>query len=45
MYTTGKEVIFLLCEEFAKMGEYAAMGAYEEEGRDLFYRKALGIRR
>lgn len=35
----------MICDEFAKIGEYAAMGAFEEEDRSLFYRKALGIRR
>lgn len=32
-------------DAFLKMGEYAAAGAYEEPGRSLFYRKALGLRR
>ena len=35
----------MLCEEFKRMGEYAASGAYEEQGRSLFYRKSLMIRR
>ena len=34
-----------ICEEFKKIGEYAASGAFEESDRSLFYRKALGIRR
>lgn len=34
-----------ICEEFKKIGEYAASGAFEEPERSLFYRKALGIRR
>ena len=34
-----------LCNDFLKMGEYAASGAFEEPERSLFYRKALGIRR
>jgi len=28
-----------------EIGEYSAAGLYEEEGRSLFYRKALGLRR
>ena len=35
----------MLCEEFKRIGEYAASGAYEEQGRSLFYRKSLMIRR
>lgn len=34
-----------LKERFLSIGEYAGAGAYEEENRSLFYRKALGIRR
>lgn len=32
-------------EKFSKVGEYAAMGAFENTDRGLFYRKSLGIRR
>ena len=32
-------------ESFKKIGEYCAAGMYEDESRNLFYRKALGIRR
>lgn len=35
----------MLFEEFIKIGEFAACGAFEETDRSLFYRKALGIRR
>lgn len=35
----------MLAKEFEKLGEYAAMGVFEEEKRSLFYRKALGLRR
>ena len=35
----------MVYEEFLKIGEYAASGAFEEPERSLFYRKALGIRR
>ena len=35
----------MITDEFRKMGEYAASGAFEEPERSLFYRKALGIRR
>lgn len=35
----------MLYEEFEKIGEYAAMGAFENESESLFCRKALGIRR
>lgn len=35
----------MLVERFKELNEYAAAGLYEEEGRSLFYRKALGIRR
>ncbi len=35
----------MLFEEFIKIGEFAASGAFEETDRSLFYRKALGIRR
>lgn len=34
-----------MVNKFLELGEYAAAGMYEEEGRSLFYRKALGIRR
>ena len=30
---------------FLNIGEYCASGMYEETDRNLFYRKALGIRR
>lgn len=32
-------------ERFLNVGEYVAAGAYEEENRSLFYRKALALRR
>ena len=35
----------MIGDEFRKIGEYAASGAFEEPERSLFYRKALGIRR
>ena len=35
----------MITDKFRKIGEYAASGAFEEPGRSLFYRKALGIRR
>lgn len=35
----------MISERFAEIGEYAAMGAFEEPDRSMFYRKALGIRR
>lgn len=35
----------MISDEFLKIGEYAASGAFEESERSLFYRKALGIRR
>lgn len=35
----------MICEEFKKIGEYAAMGAFENTDRSLFYRKSVGIRR
>ena len=35
----------MITNQFRKMGECAASGAFEEPGRSLFYRKALGIRR
>ena len=35
----------MMVKKFLELGEYAAAGLYEEEGRSLFYRKALGIRR
>lgn len=35
----------MIVDEFKKIGEYAASGAFEEPERSLFYRKALGIRR
>ena len=35
----------MIVDEFRKIGEYAASGVFEEPGRSLFYRKALGIRR
>ena len=35
----------MICNEFLKINEYCAAGLYEEEGRSLFYRKSLGIRR
>lgn len=35
----------MISDDFLKIGEYAASGAFEEPERSLFYRKALGIRR
>jgi hypothetical protein len=35
----------MLFEDYIKIGEFAASGAFEDENRSLFYRKALGIRR
>ena len=35
----------MICNDFLRIGEYAASGAFEEPERSLFYRKALGIRR
>ena len=35
----------MIYEDFSRMSEYAASGAFEEPERSLFYRKALGIRR
>lgn len=35
----------MISERLKAIGEYAAAGAFEEENRSLFYRKALGIRR
>lgn len=35
----------MIFETLLRMGEYAGAGMYEEEGRSLFYRKALGLRR
>lgn len=35
----------MIAEEFLKIGEFAASGAFEEPERSLFYRKSLGIRR
>ena len=35
----------MIREKLLEMGEYAAAGLYEETGRGLFYRKALGLRR
>ena len=35
----------MIREKLLSLGEYGAAGLYEEENRDLFYRKALGIRR
>ena len=32
-------------QRFLSIGEYVAAGAYEEENRSLFYRKALALRR
>lgn len=35
----------MILDKFKKLGEYGAAGMYEEPERNLFYRKALGIRR
>lgn len=35
----------MISNDFFRIGEYAASGAFEEPERSLFYRKALGIRR
>ena len=32
-------------DKFLSLGEYSAMGMYEEPDRSLFYRKSLGLRR
>lgn len=32
-------------EEYLKIGEFAASGAFEEPNRGLFYKKSLGLRR
>ena len=34
-----------ISERFLSVGEYVASGAFEEENRSLFYRKALALRR
>ncbi len=34
-----------ISKQFENIGEYLAAGLFEEEGRSLFYRKALGLRR
>lgn len=45
MIPERKQMHMTIYEEFEKIGEYTAMGAFEEESRSLFYRKALGLRR
>ncbi|MBQ8525671.1 MAG: hypothetical protein IJ460_02975 [Clostridia bacterium] len=35
----------MISDKFKSIGEYGAAGMYEEQGRSLFFRKALGIRR
>lgn len=35
----------MISDKFKNIGEYGAAGMYEEPARNLFYRKALGIRR
>ena len=35
----------MIYDDFKRIGEYAAAGAFEEPERSLFYRKALGLRR
>ncbi len=35
----------MIYEKFAEIGEYAAAGAFENENKSLFCRKALGLRR
>ena len=35
----------MIFEDYIKIGEFAASGAFEDESKSLFCRKALGIRR